>query len=269
MTDSEATAAPLVEVTDVDYARGGTQILQGVSVSVNEGDHWVFLGPNGAGKTSLARLISGRTYPTSGVVEVFGEDTGETESDYLASRIGVASLDVRDRLVEADDVLSVLLASTWGQVGVFDEEYEDEDVARAKDLLAALGIQNLQDQPFGSLSEGEKQRVSIARALMVDPELLILDEPTAGLDLGARETLVAALTEIMADRAAPSVVMITHEIDEIAPGFTHVALLEGGRIVKAGPLQEVLTSENLSETFGLPLTVVERDGRYWAYGREE
>ncbi len=269
MTDLPAESAPLVEVTGVDYARGGTQILQGVDLVVNAGEHWVFLGPNGAGKTSLARLISGRTYPSGGVVEVFGEDTTETESDYLASRVGVASLDVRDRLVEADDVLSVLLASTWGQVGTFDEEYEDEDVERAKDLLAALGIKNLQDQPFGTLSEGEKQRVSIARALMVDPELLILDEPTAGLDLGARETLVAALSEIMGDKSAPSVVMITHEIDEIAPGFTHVALLEGGRIVKAGPLQEVLNSENLSDTFGLPLTVVERDGRYWAYGQEK
>lgn len=267
--NKSAEQTPLVEVEEVGYVRGGTQILQDVNLTVNPGEHWVFLGPNGAGKTSLARLIAGRTYPTTGVVEVFGEDTGEVESDYLASRIGVASHDVRDRLPEADTVLSVVLASAWGQTASFDEEYEDADVSRAEDLLSALGVGALADRPFGTLSDGEKQRVSIARALMIDPELMVLDEPTAGLDLGARETLVAALQEIMGDKASPSVVLITHEIEEIAPGFTHVTLLDGGRVLHAGPLEEVLTSENLSEAFGIPLTVVEQRGRYWAFSEQD
>lgn len=259
---------PLVEVDEVDYVRGETQILKDVNLTINPGEHWVLLGPNGAGKSSLARLIAGRTYPTEGEVEVFGEPTTDVESDYLASRIGVGSQDVRDRLAEADTVLSLVLASAWGQVASFDEEYEDEDTARAMDLLTALGVGALAERPFGTLSEGEKQRVSIARALMIDPELLILDEPTAGLDLGARETLVGALQEIMADKASPSVVLITHEIEEIAPGFTNVALLSGGEVLEAGPLEEVLTGENLTRAFGLPLNVVEQRGRYWAYSEQ-
>lgn len=256
------TSAAALQNVSLEIA--GQKILNDVSLSIEDGQHWVLIGPNGAGKTTVARMISGREYPTSGQVTVLGQRTEDAESTYLASRVGFSSANVRDHLSESSSVLSLVLPAAWGQTVRFDEQYEDVDEARARDLLVALGIGDLADRRFGTLSEGEKQRVSIARALMADPEIVILDEPTAGLDLGARETLVVALAEIMGDPASPSVVMITHELEEIAPGFTHAALLREGKTVSAGPLDEVLTATNLSEVFGLELDVEKRDGRWWA-----
>lgn len=261
MTDSEV----IVETDSVGYRRGSAEILDDINFAVRKGEHWVLLGPNGAGKTTLAKLLAGRTYPTTGTVVALGEDTTESEADYLAARIGVASLSDRERIPAGDDVLSVVLAASWGQTGQFDEEYEAGDASRAEDLLAALGIGHLGDRTFSTLSEGEKQRVSIARALMPDPELIILDEPTAGLDLGARETLLAALSEIMAHPETPAVLLITHELEEIAPTFTHAALMAEGKVEAAGPLSEVVTSQSISDLFGVPLTVTKQDDRYWAH----
>lgn len=258
-----------IRLSDVTVTRSGTEILSGVSLEIQPGQHWVLLGPNGAGKTTVAKLISGREYPSSGTVEVLGEDTGDIEATYLSSRVGFASAHERSRLASVDSVLSLVLAAGWGQIGSFDEVYDDADRARAMDLLAALGIADLADRPFGTLSEGERQRVSIARALMADPEIAILDEPTAGLDLGARETLVQALGEIMSAPTAPTVILITHEIEEIAPGFTHVGLLREGQLVKSGPINEVLTADNLSQAFGIPLVVQRSDDRWWAHAAKE
>ena len=258
---------PLIDFRDVSFRRGRTEILKNVNFKAAPGENWVLLGPNGAGKTTLARLISARDYPTSGRASVLGVETAGEEATYIASRVGVASQDTRDRVSGADTALEVVLSAGWGQTVQFGEEYEDADRERARDLLSALGVGDLADRRFGTLSEGERQRVSIARALMPDPEIVILDEPTAGLDLGARETLVLALSEIMAGRNAPSILLITHEIEEIAQGFTHAALAVGGEITKAGPITEVLTSEGLSEAFGLPLEVTHEDGRWWARAR--
>ncbi len=255
---------PLVDLQGVGLARGRTTIVSDVDFQVNPGEQWVILGPNGAGKTTLARLVSARDYPTSGTANVLGADSSGEEATYIASRIGVASSDMREKVLGTDTVLDVVVSAAWGQTTRFDEAYEDADKARALDLLAALGMAGFEGRAFGSLSEGEKQRVSIARALMADPEIVILDEPTAGLDLGARETLLLALSEIMADRNAPSIILITHEIEEIAPGFTHALLMKDGRVTNAGPIAEVLTSSNLSEVFGLPLEVSSEDGRWWA-----
>lgn len=257
----------LIELNGVTLRRGRSRILRDVDFQVGPGENWVILGPNGAGKTTLARLIAARDYPTTGTVSVLGSDTSGEESTYLASRVGVASQDTRDRISGADVVRDVVLSAAWGQTTRFTEEYEENDRSRADDLLAALGIGALAERPYGSLSEGEKQRVSIARALMADPEVVILDEPTAGLDLGARETLVLALEEIMAGPGSPAVVLITHEIEEIAPGFTHVALMKNGSVTKAGPIGEVLTGDNLTQTFGLPLEVARENGRWWARAR--
>ncbi len=254
----------VAELRNASVEVPGKSILKDIDLSIESGQHWVLVGPNGAGKTTIAKLISGREVPSSGEVVVLGEDTRQTESTYLASRVGLASSSVRERLAESSDVLSLVLPAAWGQTARFTEDYEDVDQERARDLLAALGIGDLADRRFGTLSEGEKQRVSIARALMADPEVVILDEPTAGLDLGARETLVSALGEIMSDRNAPVVLMITHELEEIAPGFTHGALIRAGKVVVSGELDQVLTSENLTKTFDLPLTVDKRDGRWWA-----
>lgn len=254
-----------IRLSDVTVTRAGVDILKDVSLEVEPGQHWVLLGPNGAGKTTVAKLISGREYPSEGTVEVFGEDTDDLEATYLSSRVGFASAHERSRLSPIDSVVSLVMAAGWGQTGSHDETYEETDQRRALDLLAALGIADLAERPFGTLSEGERQRVSIARALMADPEIAILDEPTAGLDLGARETLVQALGEIMASPTAPTVILITHEIEEIAPGFTHVGLMRDGRITLSGPIAEVLTAENLTQTFGIALTVERSGDRWWAH----
>ncbi len=258
-----------VALSDVVVKRSGQVILDDLTLRIGEDEHWVILGPNGAGKTTVARLITGRDYPNSGTVVVLGEDTQEVESTYLASRVGFASSDVRDRISGAEPVISVVLSAGWGQTARFSEEYDDGDEDRARDLLAALGVAELAERRFGTLSEGERQRISIARALMPDPEIVLLDEPTAGLDLGARETLVMALNEIMNGRSTPTMVLITHEIEEIAPGFTHVAMLRDGKLVAAGAIETVLNSDNLSEAFGIPLVVERRDGRWWAHARTE
>lgn len=253
-----------VNLEDVSVVIGGHPILSNVNLRVETGQHWVLIGPNGAGKTTVAKLIAGREFPTEGTVNVLGEDTGQADSAYLATRVGFASSDVREGLDPSATVISLVLPAAWGQTSRFTEPYEDVDEGRAKDLLSVLGIGDLAERRFGSLSEGEKQRVSIARALMADPEILILDEPTAGLDLGARETLVLALNEIMSDPKSPTIIMITHELEEIAPGFTHGALVKQGQLVASGEISEVLTAENLSETFGLALNLDRRDGRWWA-----
>ncbi|WP_099333162.1 ABC transporter ATP-binding protein [Actinomyces minihominis] len=258
---------PLIDLQGVSLRRGRAEILRDVTFTVNPGENWVILGPNGAGKTTLARLVAARDYPSAGTANVLGSDTSGEEATYLASRVGVASADTRERISASDIVEDVVLSAGWGQTVQFGEEYEDDDRSRARDLLAALGVGELAQRRFGTLSEGERQRVSIARALMPDPEVVILDEPTAGLDLGARETLVMALTEIMAAPKAPAIILITHEIEEISPGFTHAALIKDGTVAAAGPIGEVLTNENLSSAFGLPLEVTNEDGRWWARAR--
>lgn len=255
---------PLVDLQGAGLKRGRTTIVSDIDFQVNPGEHWVIVGPNGAGKTTLARLVSARDYPTSGTATVLGVDTSGEDANYMASRVGVAAADMRDRVGGTDTVLDVVVAAAWGQTFPFSEDYEDDDRARGQDLLAALGMAGFEGRTFGSLSEGEKQRVSIARALMADPEIVILDEPTAGLDLGARETLLLAMSEIIADPKSPSILLITHEIEEIAPGFTHALLMKDGTVAKAGPIAEVLSSESLSEVFELPLEVSSEGGRWWA-----
>lgn len=257
----------LIELEDATFKRGRTEILSDVTFRVNPEENWVILGPNGAGKTTLAHLVAASEHPSSGSATVLGADTSDEEATYFSSRVGVASQDTREAIGASDTVEDAVLSAAWGQTIRFDEEYEEADRQRAGDLLAALGMGNKAERRFTTLSEGEKQRVSIARALMADPEIVILDEPTAGLDLGARETLVVALEEIMAGRNAPAVILITHEIEEIAPGFTHVALMDQGKIVAAGPIEETLTSENLTQVFGLPLEVTRQEGRWWARAR--
>lgn len=246
----------------VTLRRDGNRILDGVSVRASAGQHWVVMGPNGAGKTSLVRIIAGRLHPTSGSVWVLGSRLGRVDVAELRTRIGFASADLR--IPPSERVLSTVLAAVWGRAGETGEHYEDVDRARALDLLAVFGIRDLAERRFATLSEGEQQRVQLARALMPDPEILILDEPAAGLDLGARELLVEALTELTSDPHAPLLVLVTHQIEEIAPGFTHAALMRAGRVVAQGPIGETLTGVHLSEAFGLPLVVGHADGRWRA-----
>jgi iron complex transport system ATP-binding protein len=245
-------------MSGVTVRRGVTTLLHDVDWTVELDERWVVLGPNGAGKTTLLRLAAAELHPSSGTVHVLGERLGGVNVFDLRTRIGLTSdAKVRD----------VVVSAGWGVLGRWREQYDRADTDRADDLLAAMGMGGFTDREYGTLSEGERKRTLIARALMTDPELLLFDEPAAGLDLGAREDLVARLAALAADPDAPASVLVTHHVEEIPVGYSHALLLREGAVVAAGLLDDVLTDENLSKTFNLPLSVQKRRGRYTAWLR--
>ncbi|MBB2922157.1 ABC transporter ATP-binding protein [Cellulomonas cellasea] len=252
----------VLDLQDVSIRRGTTTILNRLSWTVREGERWVVLGRNGAGKTTLLQVASGRIHPSQGTADLLGERMGRVDVFELRPRIGLSSASLADRIPAGETVRDVVLTAAYGVTGRWRESYEELDESRAGDLLAAFGVAHLADRRFGTLSEGERKRTQIARSLMTDPELLLLDEPAAGLDLGGREELVAALAELAGDPRSPVLVLVTHHVEEIPPGFTHLLLLRDGEVHARGPLEEVLTAENLSGAFGLDL-VVERSGDRW------
>ncbi len=249
----------------VSVVRDGNYLLRDIDWEVEEGQRWVVLGPNGAGKTTLIQLASGRMHPTGGVAGVLGEVLGAVDVFELRSRVGLASATLAERIPGNERVRDVVVTASYAVVGRWHERYDRMDEARAAELLLALGADHLADRTYRTLSEGERKRVQIARALMTDPELLLLDEPGAGLDLGGREDLVARLGVLAGDLEAPAIVLITHHVEEIPPNFTDVLLLRAGSIVAAGPLEITLTAANLTATFGMPLQLDNRDGRYAAW----
>jgi iron complex transport system ATP-binding protein len=251
---------------DVTVRRGSTLLLDGITWQVEEGERWVVLGPNGAGKTTMLSIAAARMHPTSGVAGVLGEVLGAVDVFELRPRIGLASHAMAERIPGDEIVGNVVVTASYGIVGRWREQYDDVDYARAMTLLHSLGADHLADRAYRTLSEGERKRVQIARALMADPELMLLDEPAAGLDLGGREDLVQRLGALAADTEAPALVLVTHHVEEIPPSFTDVLMLRHGRIVAAGPIELTLTEENLSETFGMPLEL-ERRGDRWAARR--
>ena len=253
----------VLEFAGVSVVRDGNTLLNDITWEVEEGQRWVILGPNGAGKTTLLQLAAGRIHPTTGVAGVLGEVLGAVDVFELRPRIGLSSAAMAERLPADELVRDVVVTASYGIVGRWRENYDALDHARAGDLLEALGVAHLSERTFGTLSEGERKRVQIARALMTDPELMLLDEPAAGLDLGGREDLVARLGALAADIEAPALVLVTHHVEEIPPSFTDVLLMREGRIVAAGPVEIMLTAANLSQTFGLAL-VVERHGDRWS-----
>jgi iron complex transport system ATP-binding protein len=257
---------PVLALENVTVVRGGRRIIDRMQWQVREGERWVVLGPNGAGKTTLLQLAAARTHPTEGSVEVLDERLGAVDVFELRPRIGLASAALAEQIPAKERVLDVVLTAAYARVGRWQEEYAGMDRARATTLLAQLGAADLTERTFGTLSEGERKRVQIARALMPDPELLLLDEPAAGLDLGGREELVARLSALAADPASPALVLVTHHVEEVPPGFTHLLLLRQGRVVGAGPLHELMDSAWLTATFGLPLLVDRVAGRYVARG---
>ena len=256
--------AAVIDLRSVSVVRDGATLLDSIDWAVDEGERWVVLGPNGAGKTTLLQIASAHSHPSSGEAWLLGERMGAVDVFELRPRIGLASAALAERLPPDESVLDVVRTAAYAMVGRWRERYDSQDDARARSLLAALGVESFAERRFGTLSEGERKRVQIARALMVDPELLLLDEPAAGLDLGGREDLVRRLAAIAADPHAPAMVLVTHHVEEIPPGFTHVLLLRGGRVVAAGPMAEAMTSASLSETFGIPLVLDERGGRHAA-----
>lgn len=253
----------VLEFAGVGVRRGGNTLLHDIDWSVEEGERWVVLGPNGAGKTTLLQIAAARIHPTTGVAGILGEVLGTVDVFDLRPRIGLASAALADRIPAEEVVRDVVVTASWGVTGRWREQYDEMDTGRADDLLVALGVDHLAARRFSTLSEGERKRVQIARALMTDPELMLLDEPAAGLDLRGREDLVGRLQTLAEDVESPAMVLVTHHVEEIPPGFTDILMLRGGTVEAAGPLETTLTSENLSRTFGLPL-VVDRHGNRWA-----
>jgi iron complex transport system ATP-binding protein len=254
----------VIAAEQVNVVRSGRHLLRDLTWKVELDERWVILGPNGAGKTTLLNLAAGRSHPTSGTLHVLGEQIGRVDLQELRTRIGLSTAALADRIPPGERVRDVVVTASYSVIGRYRERYDDLDLARAEALLKEWGMAGLADREYGTLSEGERKRSQIARALMVDPELLLLDEPAAGLDLGGREDLVSRLTNLALDPEAPTLVLVTHHVEEIPPGFTHALLLREGGVVASGLVHDVITSDNLSATFGMRLRVSYTEGRYAA-----
>ncbi|WP_301148604.1 ABC transporter ATP-binding protein [Mycobacterium simiae] len=254
----------LIDFRNVSLRRGGNVLVGPLDWAVELDERWVILGPNGAGKTSLLRIAAAGEHPSSGVAFVLAERLGRVDVSELRARIGLSSSSLAQRIPSDEIVRDLVVSAGYSVLGRWRERYEDVDYRRALDMLESLGAEHLADRTYGTLSEGERKRVLIARALMTDPELLLLDEPAAGLDLGGREELVARLADLAADPDAPALVLVTHHVEEVPPGFSHCMLLSEGQVVAAGLLSDVLTSENLSDAFGQQIALEVIDGRYFA-----
>ncbi|MBF9335379.1 ABC transporter ATP-binding protein [Microbacterium lacticum] len=254
----------VLEFADVVVRRNARNIVDHVDWTVTDDQRWVVLGPNGAGKTTILQLAATLLHPTSGEVTILDERLGRTDVFELRPRIGFASSAMARRVPPEETVLDVVLTAAFSVLGRWNEEYETIDERRARRVLGEWKLDHLADRTFGTLSDGEQKRVQIARAVMTDPELLLLDEPTASLDLGAREELLGLLGGYAQAPTTPAMVMVTHHVEEIPVGFTHVLLLRDGAVVAAGPVEETLTAQNLSDTFGMPIALSVEDGRYAA-----
>ncbi|MHA7155512.1 ABC transporter ATP-binding protein [Arthrobacter sp. TMN-50] len=257
----------VLELAGVSLVRGGKTLLDSVDWQVKDGERWVIMGPNGAGKTTLLQVAGARIHPTRGVAGILDEVLGAVDVFELRPRIGLASAALASQIPEHETVLNVVITASYGVTGRWREQYEKQDARRALSLLDAWGMSTFMNRPFSSLSEGERKRVQIARALMTDPELLLLDEPGAGLDLAGREDLITRLAALAQDEEAPVMILVTHHLEEVPPGFTHAMLLRDGGVVASGPIDTVFTEEYLSAAFDVPLDVRQQDGRYTAVAR--
>jgi len=261
-------AMPPLRLSDVRLVREGRTILSPLSWTVREDERWIVLGANGSGKTTLIQIAALYLHPSSGTVEVLGETLGRCDVRLVRRRIGLASAALAAQLRPQLSALDTVMTATYAALEPWWHRYTDEDRAAAQRALDRLGVGGYATRTVGSLSSGEQQRVLLARAFMTDPGLVLLDEPTAQLDLGGREAVVAALAELAQDRAAPPMVMVTHHVDEIPPGFSHALVLREGRVLAAGPLDEAVRADVLSAAFGLELDVERRpNGRFSAWAR--
>ncbi len=261
----------IIRLEHVWVVRDGVALLDDVSWSVGVGERWVLLGPNGSGKTTLLNVVGASLWPTRGVVEILGERLGRVDMRELRKRIVMVSASVSRTLRPTLPALDVVLTGRHAALETWWNEYSDSDREQARALLAEAGFGSPEFavRPFGLLSEGERQQVLLARALMSEPELLLMDEPAAGLDLGARERLLARLSDLAADPEVPPLILVTHHLEEIPAGVTHAALLRDAELVAAGPIADVLTGEAVSHTFGVQVIVERRDGRWSARARSD
>ena len=256
-------AAEVLRLRGVGVRYDKSMLLRDVDWTAHSDESWVVIGPNGAGKTTLLQVAATLLTPTHGSVEVLGQRLGEADVADLRTRIGMASAAIADQVPPAEKVIDLVLTASYGILGRDNEDYDSADVTRAVELLDALGCAHLIRRRFATLSEGERKRVQIARSLMADPELLLLDEPAAGLDLGGREDLLRRIAGLLRDPRSPMMVLVTHHVEEVPEGFTHALLMRKGAVLAAGPVTDVFTQRNLSRCFGVPL-VVERRASRWS-----
>ncbi len=251
-----------LDLDDVSVTRDGKSILSGITWQVFDDQRWVVIGPNGAGKTTLLRLAAAQIQPTVGTVRILDEKMGSTNVFELRTRVGFASSAMVSRIPNSETVLDAVMTASYAITGRWNETYEDIDERRARRVLAEWNLAELADRAFGTLSDGEQKRVQLARSVMTDPELLLLDEPVASLDLGAREQTVNLLGNYASSESAPAMVMVTHHLEEIPVGFSHALLINDGQVVAQGEIDRVITSDLLSETFGFGLVVAKTAGRF-------
>ena len=254
----------VAQLEGISIVRSGAHLLDWIDLSIGESDRWVVIGPNGAGKTTMLQVLAAQLHPTEGTAHLLGETLGQVDVFELRPRIGVASAALADRIPKSERVADVIISAAYAVMGRWREEYDELDLSRADELMHRLRVDHLAARTFGTLSEGERKRVQIARALMTDPELLLLDEPAAGLDLAGREALVGTLSDLCTDPNAPATVLVTHHVEEIPLGITHALLLKQGRVVAAGPVEQTITAGLMSYTFDLPLEISRVNGRWSA-----
>ncbi|MEX2682898.1 MAG: ABC transporter ATP-binding protein [Candidatus Sigynarchaeota archaeon] len=251
----------VLSLSNVRYVRGDKVILDSITWQVRKNEHWIVFGPNSSGKTTLLSIVNGYAWPTEGEVQVLGEKFGETDLTVLRKRIGWVSRSLEHLIHDEDPAIEIVMAGAfagtvlWQDVGAAGE-------ARARDLLAQAGLAGVVERPYGVLSQGEQKKVLIARALMAHPGLLILDEPCEGLDISSKERFLVDLSRIALARETPTIIMVTHHVDEILPFFTHVLVLKDGHVFARGTPAEIVTSRLLSDLFGISIEIEQRAGRY-------
>lgn len=255
-------AAPAIELRGVDLCHGATTVLQGVDWKVQGHERWAVLGPNGSGKTTLVRIVAGYLHPTHGEAHILGQWLGRCDVRSLRQKLAIVSASVARAVIPWLSASEVILSGKEGALEPWWHRYNRADSDRAGELLAASGYGHIADREFGQLSEGERQQVLLARALMANPELILMDEPCAGLDMGGRERLLIRLSDLALTSGAPPIVMVTHHVEEIPAGFSHVLLLKQGRVLAAGPISSTLSARLLSACFDLPLELRHEQGRW-------
>lgn len=257
----------VLSLSNTTVERSGKKILNDVTWSVSSDQRWVIVGPNGAGKTTLLELAADWETPNTGSVVVLGENTSSEDAEWIRPRVGIASSGMAKRIPVSESVLDAVTSAAYAAAARNGETYDEIDIRRARRVLGEWGLSGREEQLVGTLSEGEGKRLQLARAIMTDPELLLLDEPTAGLDLGAREELLAMLGAFAGVATSPAIVMVTHHLEEIPAGFTHALVLTAGTVFAAGAIAETLTSDVISQAYGIPIEVSSVDGRYSARAR--
>lgn len=253
---------PIIEVLGLRVDRYNARVIEHIDWTVRPGEHWTILGPNGAGKSTLLSCLMAYTPPSHGTIRVLGEEWGKFDWRVLRERVGIVSSSLTTRIPESESALAIVIGGRFAQLGLRGEHFTDEDANDARALLARFHAEYLCDRSWGALSQGERQRVLIARALMTRPALLIVDEPCAGLDPVARERFIRQLDAFARAPHAPALVLVTHHVEEIPPAFTHTLLLREGRSFAAGPRDELLTSEKLSAVFDASITIAREGDRY-------